>query len=160
MSTRDDRKHGNKLLTRRDILTRPFAWLAPEPSASWPDGVVPGRIPLNTLKYIPEAVLMRMVPIVRQGWDARVCDDGIVYRDDSGQEGIVPLRPEGCAAARLFDGIRTLEQVAAALNAELGISPSRGASIAREAFLTLAMREVFHPNDPAGCLCLPSTAEG
>ena len=147
-------------MTRREIFTRPFAWLAREPSPPWQDGAVPGRIPLSALKDIPEAALMCMVPVLRQGWTARVCEAGIAYRDDSGREGMVSLGPEGCTAARLFDGIRTLEQVAAALDAELGMTPSRGVSIVREAFLTLAMREVYHPNGPPGCLHPPPPVEG
>ena len=103
---------------------------------------------------------MRMVPVLRQGWSARICETGIAYRDDSGQEGIVLLGPEACAAVRLFDGIRTLSQVATALDAELGLAPSSGASIVREAFLTLAMREVYHPNDPPGRVSTPPPAEG
>jgi hypothetical protein len=160
MSMPDDRQQGSKALTRRDILTRPFAWMTREPSALLQCGAIAGRIPLSALKDIPEAALMRMVPVLRQGWDARVCETGIAYRDDSGKEGIVLLGPEASAAVRLFDGIRTLSQVAAALDAELGLAPSSGASIVREAFLTLAMRKVYHPNDPPGRVSTPPPAEG
>jgi hypothetical protein len=160
MSTRDEQKQGRNVLTRREIFTRPFAWLVREPSPPWQEGAVPGLIPLSALKDIPEAALMRMVPVLRQGWTAQVCEGGIAYRDDSGQKGMVSLGPEGCTAARLFDGISTLEQVAAALAAELGMTPNRGTSIAREAFLTLAMREVYHPNGPPGRLNTPPPVEG
>lgn len=160
MSTPDERKQRRNVLTRREVFTRSFSWLTREPSPPWQGGAVPGRIPLSALNNIPEAALMRMVPVLRHGWTARVCETGIAYRDDSGQQGIVLLGPEACAAVRLFDGIRTLSQVATALDAELGLAPSSGASIVREAFLTLAMREVYHPNGPPGRVSTPSPAEG
>jgi hypothetical protein len=159
MSTGDERKQGRNALTRREFVTRPFKWLAREPSPPWPGQAVPGRIPLSALKDIPEAALMRMVPVLRQGWSACVCEAGIAYRDDSGQEGTVSLSPEGCKATRLFDGVRTLAQAAAALDAELGITPGLGVAIVRDAFLTLAMREVYHPNGPPPPL-YASPAEG
>lgn len=160
MSTRDERIQERNVLTRREFFTRPFALLAREPSPPWQGEAVPGRIPLSALKDFPEAALMCMVPVLRQGWSARVCEAGIAYRDDSGQEGMVSLGPEGCTATRLFDGVRTLEQVSAALDAELGMTPGRAASIVREAFLTLAMRKVYHPNGPPGPLHTPPPVEG
>jgi hypothetical protein len=155
----DERPQGRSGLTRREFFTRPFAWLVRKPSPPWQDGAVPGRIPLSALRNIPEADLMRMAPVLRQGWTARVCNSGIAYRDDSGREGMVTLCPEGCTAVRLFDGTRTLEQVAAALNTEFGMTQSRCSSITREAFLTLAMIEVYHPNGPPGRLNMPAAVE-
>ena len=159
MSASDELKQKRPVLTRREFLTRPFGWLVLKPSPPWREGALPGLIPLSALKDIPEAALMSMVPVLRRGWRARICDAGIAYQDDSGQVGTVSLSPECCAAARLFDGVRTLEQAAADLDAEPGMTPGNGRSVVRETFLTLAMREIYHPNAPMCSLKEPPPVE-
>jgi hypothetical protein len=135
-----------RVLTRREFFARPFRRITRK-SVSLDQGEpVFFRIPLSDLKNIPEADLMCMTPVLRQGWTACICEAGIAYRGESGQEGIVSLEQECCVAVRFFDGTRTLGQVAAALDTEMDITPGRSASIVREAFLTLAEHEVYHPN--------------
>jgi len=158
MNTTDEREKRGNALTRREFLTRPFAWIAREPASPGDGEAVPCRMALSALKHIPEAALLQMTPVLRQGWTARICEVGIAYRNDSRQEGIVSLGPEGCAATRLFNGVRTLEQVAAAMDAELGMAPGHSTAIVCEAFLKLAEREVYHPHSPPGSLHTPLQA--
>jgi hypothetical protein len=139
--------------TRREFLTRPFAALG---RTQPPQAIC---IPLSALRELPEAVLQRIVPILRRGWTAGVCPEGIAYRNDSGEDGIVPLGSDACAAAGMFDGVKSLEQVAAALDAESPMAPGQRAALVRETFLLLAEREVFHPNGPAGLLDRHSSME-
>ena len=113
---------------------------------------IPGRLPLNSLKEIPIAGLMRMVPVVRHGWRAHVCKRGVVYQDSFGREGVIHLGKKARAAVLQFDGIRSLEQVASILENEFELTQVRSWSIVRKAFLKLAMRKIYHPSvsiDPA-----------
>lgn len=160
MSTTDGPEQRRGALARREFFTRPFAWVAHEPGAPREHEALPGLILLSVLKHVPEAVLLRITPVLRQAWTACICEAGVAYRNDSGQEGVVSLGPDGCAATRLFDGVRTLEQVAAELDAQLGMAPGSNAAIVREAFLILAEREVYHPNGPLSPLNTPLPEEG
>jgi hypothetical protein len=148
MSTPDKNRQRHNALTRREFFTWPLAHLGRGLASPAEDGAVPGRIPLSALREIPEAVLMQMTPVLREGWTAHIMGTSITFRSDQGQEGVVPLELEGCAATRLFDGTRTLAQVASVIEGQFGMTPSRGVSIVREAFLTLAEREVYHPDGP------------
>ncbi len=159
MSTSNGWRQRYKVITRREFFTQPFKWFAREPSHPGKEETISCRVPLSALKNIPETELLRMVPVLRQGWRVYVCEDGIYYRDDSGQEGMMSLSPDECAATRLFNGVRTIEQVAATLAIELGMSHRQGVSIVREAFLTLALHEVYHPTDPPRLSSIPSPGE-
>lgn len=148
MNPSDGREQRGDDLTRRQFFTRPFAWIARRPTAQGELEALPDLIPLSVLKHFPEAALLRRAPVLRQRWTARVRETGIAYRNDSGQGGIISLGPEGSAATRFLGGVRTSEQVAAVLGAELGMAQGLSAAIVREAFLTLAEHEVYHPNGP------------
>lgn len=142
-------------LTRREFLTNPIAWLRQRLDSSQQDGVSSGRFTLSTLFYLPDAVLMGMVPVLRQGWTVSIGETDVSFHGESGQEGTLHLGREGCAAARLFNGSRSLEQAAVALDAEPGTTPGRGRTIARESFLSLAMKEIYHPSSPPGHVPVP-----
>jgi hypothetical protein len=150
MNPTDKRNRRRNGLTRREFLTRPFVEIAHTQETAEPENVIPCRLPLSALKDVPEAVLMQMTPILRQGWTVRFCGTSVAYNGDNGKEGSVPLGPNGCAAAQLFDGTRTLAQVAELLEGEWGQNAASRAAAVREAFLALAMAEVYHPNAPPG----------
>jgi hypothetical protein len=147
MNTQDDTKQDHEHMMRRDFFNRCCPWIMRKPL----------KIPLSALQNVPDDVLMQVVPVLRRGWSVQICADGISYKDANGCEAMIPLGAEGCSAALLFDGIRTLEQVAAFLEAERGMAQGSGAPIVREVFLTLAMREAYHPNNPPGSLLKAST---
>lgn len=153
----DEETRGQQGWTRRELFTRLFALRSRGPSSAGEGRGFSGRIALSALTRISDDSMMRIVPVLRRGWTAHVREGGIAYRDDSGQKGTVDLGPEGCAAARLFDGVRKLDQVAAALAADLAIPPDRSVSIVRETFLTLTMPEVYHPLGPVD---IPPQEEG
>jgi len=155
MSTTDGYRQRHNALTRREFFTRPLAHLGRELVSPAEGEAVPGRFSLSALREIPEAALMQMTPVLREGWTAHIAETGITYSGDQGQEGVVPLEVEGCEATRLFDGTRTLAQVASVIEEQFGVTPSRGVSIVREAFLTLAEREVYHPSGPLDPLPAP-----
>jgi hypothetical protein len=138
--------HWRALLTRREFFAGPIKWFKNGPLKLLESNHIPGRIPLDSLKDIPKADLMRIVPVLRHGWRAQVCKKGVFYQDDFGREGVVRLGQKAREAALQFDGIRSLEQVALILETEFGITPARGASIVRKVFLKLAMRELYHPS--------------
>ncbi|MCK5806739.1 MAG: hypothetical protein KAI66_28180, partial [Lentisphaeria bacterium] len=77
-----------------------------------------------------------------------ICDEGLAFINDDGEEGTVPLGREGCEATRFFDGARTLAEAAVALGIELEIAQQNSTSIAKEAFLQLVKHDAYHPNDP------------
>ncbi|MFH0878830.1 MAG: hypothetical protein V2A34_03880 [Lentisphaerota bacterium] len=135
-------------LTRRDF----FKKILPRPKAATPavpeEPVVPGRFSLGALKFLPDPVLQQIVPVLRQGWTVTFQDDGVAYKGEVGKEGVVFLSSEGCAAVRKFDGRQTLEQIALALDLELGRTPGSGFPLVREAFLALTAREIYHPVEP------------
>ena len=157
MSKENEQTKSSVLMTRRQFFTRPLSWLFHAPPSSGMEEHVPHRMPLTCLDELPENVLMGLTPVLRHGWSSRVCDDGVLYMDPSHQEGKVWLGPEGCAAARMFDGFRTLAQAAAALEKELDMVPGSGGPIVRSVFLDLAFHEVYHPGGP---LNLPPVQEG
>jgi hypothetical protein len=159
MSLQDDPKQEHRYMIRRDFLNKCFSGIKREHFKTDPDEGILRRFPISALKNIPGTVLMQIVPIVREGWSVRVCEGGISYKDVSGNEGMVSLGLEGSAAVSLFDGIRTLEQVAASLEAKLGMTPGGGAPIVRELFLDLAMREIYHPKGPTSSLSKASAEE-
>lgn len=137
-----------RALTRREFLTAMFPAPKKDTPAPPEESHVPGRFSLSGLKHLPAPVLGRMVPVLRQGWTADIQDDHVAYRGDAERKGVVPLPPEGCAAVRMFDGIRTLEQIAAALEIERGQPPGSLFPQVRHAFLALSAREVYHPDGP------------
>ncbi len=136
------------LMTRRQFFTRPLAWFFHDPQSSDMEENVPGRMPLTCLDELPEHLLMGLVPVLRHGWSSQVCDDGVLYMEPNDQKGKVWLDPKGCAAARMFDGFRTLAQAAEALEKELNMVPGSGGPIVKSVFLDLAYHEVYHPNGP------------
>ncbi len=136
------------MMSRRQFFTWPLAWFSHEPLSSDMEENIPVRIPLTCLNKLPEHILMGLVPVLRHKWSAQVCDDGVLYQDPSHQKGKVYLDLEGCAATRLFDGFRTLEQAAEALEKKLDMVPGSGGPIVRDVFLNLANHEVYHPNGP------------
>jgi hypothetical protein len=152
MSKPGGAKIGNRPLTRREFFTRPLKWIRGEPAPVEPVDPIPCRIPLNAIRDIPQSVLMRMTPVLRKGWTARIGQSGMAYRGSDGQDGMVSLGSKCVAAARLFDGTRTLAQVAAVLETELGLMPGGGTVIVRDAFITLCEHEVFHPDLPPQAL--------
>jgi hypothetical protein len=159
MNTTDEGEQRGGSLTRREFLTRPFAGIAREWLPSGKGKPIPCRLRLEDLRFIPDAVLLEMTPVLRQNWTARVSEAGVTYQSDAGQKGIAFLGREGCTAARMFDGVRTLEQIAAALEAELGMASVRCRAIVRETFLILAEREIYHPNWPPGTPPTPPSAK-
>jgi hypothetical protein len=148
MSSKNDHDPDNKNLTRRDLLRHPFESLSRGRVSPAHDKVLAGRIPLTALEMVPEATLLSVVPVPREGWSVRVCEAGVAYEIDPEHRGFVPLEPEACAAARLFDGVSTLEQIAADLGSQLEVPTERSAAIVRRTFLALAMCEVYHPDGP------------
>ena len=137
-------------LTRRELFKMLMPWRPGSPPPPVPNGgaAIPGRFTLETLKFLPAAVLEKMVPVRREGWTVTVRDDGVAYRGEDGREGLVPLGPEACAAVRKFDGHATLDQIAGELQTQWGGPPERGRTLVRETFLALAEREAFHPSGP------------
>jgi hypothetical protein len=148
MSMRRDPKQEPQHMIRRDFLNKCFSGIKRESFKTDPDGEILRRFPLSALENVPDAVLMQIVPILREGWSVQVREGGISYKDVRGYEGMVSLGLEGCTAVLLFDGIRTLEQIAASLEAKLGMTQGNGVPIVQKLFLDLAMREVYHPNSP------------
>ena len=138
------------ILTRRELFKMLMPWRPGSPPPPVPDGgaAIPGRFTLETLRFLPAAVLGKMVPVRREGWTVTVRDDGVAYRREDGREGLVPLGPEACAAVRQFDGQATLDQIAGALQTQWGWPSDRCRTLVRETFLDLAAREIFHPSGP------------
>jgi hypothetical protein len=135
-------------LTRRTLLQTIFARGTAERERIMEEPEVPGRFRLSSLKFLPDSVLLQIVPVLREGWTARLCDDGVAYRTQDGGSGLVHLPPECRMAVALFDGKRTLEQVTQVLLGDQSL-PANGAWLAvREAFLGLAAQEVYHPAAP------------
>jgi hypothetical protein len=135
-------------LTRREFFARPLARLFLKPSPPWKEGEVPGLIPLSALGELPDEVIMDMIPVLRAGWAVQVVDAGVAYTDSGGQEGLVPFDAAGCLAVHMFDGKMTLGEVATAVAAECGMTAAEGIVVAREAFVALALKEVYHPDRP------------
>jgi hypothetical protein len=167
----DDNPQGRARLTRREFLTNPLACLDRElrsgPSAATArldtDGElvdVPGRIPLSALGQMSPDSLMPLVPVLRYGWTAQIGEEGIAYRNTIGQDGFVELDSAGCAAVRLFDGVRTIEQVAGQLQSELGMPAEDARSMVRQVFVTLVERQVYHPGDSGIPPTEPTLPEG
>lgn len=152
MNLNDESNPKGNTVTRREFFTRPMSWFARERESV--------RMPLCALKDVPEALLLTIVPVLRRGWTARICDTGIAYLSDDGREGVVWLSPEACAVTLWFDGVRTLAEVAAALDAACGLGPGRSVTLVCEAFLTLAEGEVYHPSGPLGPLPPPPPEGG
>jgi hypothetical protein len=142
MNPRKNAMQDHRHIMRRDFFSRCCPWKKREPL----------KIPLSALHNIPDAALMQIVPLLRQGWSVGFCEDGISCRDANGFESVISLGSAGCSAVLLFDGFRTLEHIAAMLEVNLGMAPASGAPVVREAFLTLAMREVYHPRHPPSTL--------
>jgi len=133
-------------LTRREFFKGPLAWLKSGPTNSRESKKNTQHIPLSSLRDIPDAVLIRIVPVLRNGWSAHVCENGVAYQDASGEEGVVFLGKEALSAVLLFDGISPLKKVALALEKEFEITSAHSTAIVRETFLVLAMREIYHPS--------------
>jgi hypothetical protein len=142
---------GRKALSRRDFL-KSFVRVKIEAPTKKPtlsdNPPAPQRFALDALKDLPEPVLRKMVPILRQDLTATIQDAAVAFRGEGGTEGIVPLRQESCAAVKLFDGLRTLEQIGSALESEQGGQLGSGFLMAREAFLALSARGIYHPAGP------------
>jgi len=160
MSTADGKGRPRIGLTRRAFFSQPIAHLRRALAPPEVDENVPGRMLLSELRELPESALMDMVPVLRPGWTARISQNNVIYRGDRGQEGVISLGPEGCAAVRLFDGTQTLRRVASEIETQFTVSPSHGGSIVREAFLLLAEREIYHPSGPLEFPVRPPTTEG
>jgi hypothetical protein len=71
---------------------------------------------------------------------------GVAFCSEQGEDGRIPLTRPACAAVRHFDGIRTLEEIGALLDSEE--NGGHGFALAREAFLALSSRGIYHPVSP------------
>ncbi len=136
-------------ISRRDFLKSfaPIKGTTKKPALSG-QCPAPQRFALDALKDLPDSVLRHMVPILRRGLALTIREDAVAFRGENKEQGLAALRREACAAARLFDGLRTLEQVGLALDIEHPGQPGSGFLLAREAFLALSARGVFHPAGP------------
>jgi hypothetical protein len=112
------------------------------------DPIAPQRFALDALKDLPEFALRQMVPVLRADLAVTIKDAALEFRSAGGEEGLVSLRLEACAAVRLFDGLRSLEQIGSTLEIEQIALPGGGFLLAREAFLALSMHGVYHPAGP------------
>jgi hypothetical protein len=136
------------MLSRREFLSFRFFGRSPAPLLL--EGPEPGKFSLRDLPRLGDDILVRIVPVLRRGWSAQLGDSGLIFRGDAGQEGVLPLDTGSRAAFALFDGERTLGQVASILEARQGVAKGRGIAVARTAFLILALNEVYHPGNPPG----------
>lgn len=138
-------RSGGRKLTRRELLATVLsAGRAPRED----DAEVPGRFRLDSLGDLPDTILLRMIPVIRHAWSAEFDDGGVTCREEGGGTRFVRLEPDGCAAARLFDGVITLEEAARKLEEDLQLSAGSGVAVVREAFLRLAESEAYHPAGP------------
>lgn len=99
----------------------------------------------------------------REDLEAILTDTGIEFHGSGGLAGAVPLSSEACAAARLFDGVRTLDAIGAMLEGQQATPPGTGFRLALQTFLTLCTQGVCHPAGPpvaAGTPPAPPVATG
>ncbi len=153
----------SKTISRRDFL-KSFARVknkAPQKEPAAPvNPEVPQRFALAALKDLPDPILRPMVPVLRQGVTVTILNTAVEFRAQDGEGGLVPLSREACVAVRLFDGTQTLEQVGSILDIEQPGPPGHGFRLAREAFLMLSARAIYHPAGPLGCTGTEPEARG
>lgn len=129
------------MISRRDFLTLRFL-----PGQDRRTPPPDGKFALADIGSLGDAVLLRMVPVLRCGWSAQVLDDGLAWWRPDGSAGRLKLPPGERAAVALFDGRRTVAEVGALLEGQGAAAPGQGPALARAAFVASALHLVFQPD--------------